>query len=151
MINHINFISLASFLREQQVSKLYELALTCNEFHTHQSSTSGKKSALQFLNISDEVVTRATIMKMDPLAVQDWHVDGKRSTVLIYPLSPAYQPGQVESGYYYGPVLLNVKTKHAVFNNNAVRMNFQVAFDTTIDKIDIEEEIDLIKNWIFLK
>lgn len=146
----INFISLSSFLNDQQVSKLYELALISNEFHTHQSSTSGKKSALQFLNIADSVVTRATIMKMDPFSIQNWHIDSRRSTVLIYPLSPEYQPGQVESGYYYGPVLLNVKTKHAVFNNNAVRVNFQVAFDTPIDKVDINETIDLIKNWKFL-
>jgi hypothetical protein len=55
--------------------------------------------------------------------------------------------GQVESGYYSGPVLLNVKTKHAVFNNDNARINFQVTMHTPIDDVNITETIDLIKKW----
>ena len=145
------YIKVPPFLTYNQKTKLYNLGLASAYFEKHYNSESGTESALSFLDLTDDDLPKqfmhAALMKMEPNAIQDWHTDGTRDTVLIYPLSRNYKLGQVESGYYGGPVLLNVKAKHAVFNNDAVRINFQVALHTPIDEVNITETIDLIKNW----
>ncbi len=147
------YINIPPFLTYNQIAKLYNLSLASPDFKKHNNTISGTESDIYYLNITDgfiqDKVMHASLMKMEPNAIQDWHTDFTRSTALIYPLSPNYQLGQVESGYYSGPVLLNVsKAKHAVFNNNAVRINFNVGLNIPIDQINISETIDLIKKWI---
>ena len=95
----------------------------------HASTKTGKPSSLYFLPTTYRDHERVALMKMYPNAVQDWHVDGTRSTVIIHPLTDNYASGQTEFGEYEGPVILDVSRRHAVFNNEHVRICLQISFN----------------------
>ena len=87
-------------------------------------------------HVTDKNFERVSLMKMEPNAVQDWHIDGSRKCVLIYPLTDNYAKGYtrnhdlIES--YEGVVLLDVTKDHAVFNNEHTRINLQISFDEVV-------------------
>jgi len=101
----------------------------------HQSTVTDKKSTLHFMPCKYKDFERVALMKMEPNAIQDWHTDGNRTTVLIYPLSDNYVPGETRGGKYHGPALIDVTKEHAVFNNNHLRINFQIGFNERIEKV----------------
>ena len=93
------------------------------------------KSVLHFMPCKYKDFERVALMKMDPNAIQDWHTDGNRTTVLIYPLSDNYAPGETRNGKYHGPALVDVTKEHAVFNNDHTRINLQIGFNERIEKV----------------
>ncbi len=105
----------------------------------HKSTVTGEPCSLYFLPVKYKSFERVSLMKMEPNAVQDWHVDGSRKCVVIYPLTDNYAKGYtrnhdlIES--YEGVVLLDVTKDHAVFNNEHTRINLQISFDEPIEKI----------------
>lgn len=112
-----------------------------NDWINHSSTVTGKKSALHFMPCKYKDFKRVALMKMEPNTTQDWHVDGNRTTVLIYPLSDNYAPGETRNSKYYGPALVDVTKEHAVFNNEYTRINLQIGFD-----IGIKEVWNLLQN-----
>ena len=120
--------SVPHFLSQAEIEE-YLRQSTTGEWYNHKSTVSGKPSALHFLPTTYKSYQRVALMKMEPHAVQDWHVDGTRSCVVIHPLSENYARGMTEHGEYEGPVLLDVKRRHAVFNNEYTRICLQIGFD----------------------
>ena len=106
------------------------------------STRTGTPSNLYFSPTSYKSFDRVALMKMKPHAIQDWHVDGSRSSVIIHPLTDNYACGLTESGPYDGVVLLDVKRRHAVFNNEYTRIGLQIMFDESAD----DTLINIIKN-----
>ena len=78
---------------------------------------------------------RCGLLKIKPNEIQDWHTDKVgRNTVLIYPLTDNYAPCQTIDGEVDTPMFLNTQSKHAVYNNDNIRLNFQVPFDEDMDQ-----------------
>ena len=122
------------FLTIKEKDHYLELAKKENWIN-HTSTHSGRKSMLYFMPCEYKEFERVALMKMNPNTTQDWHKDGNRNTVLIYPLSKNYAPGTTRAGEYNGPTLLDVSKEHAVFNNNATRINLQIGFNEGIREV----------------
>jgi len=120
--------SVPQFLSRSEIRE-YLRQSHSNEWYNHKSTVSGKASSLHFLPTQYKSYDRVALMKMEPHAIQDWHVDGTRSCVVIHPLSENYASGMTEHGEYAGPVLLDVKRRHAVFNNEYTRICLQIGFN----------------------
>ena len=126
--------SLPKFLTREEIVHYLDIAQDGN-WHSHKSTVTGKMSELHFLETSYRSYDRVSLMKMKPCAVQDWHVDGTRSAVIIHPLTENYASGQTEFGEYDGPVILDVSRRHAVFNNEYTRICLQISFNETAIEI----------------
>ena len=122
------FCSLPWFLTREEVVHFLNIAQD-GEWMNHKSTVSGRASSLYFIRTSYKNYDRVALMKMNPNAIQDWHTDGTRSTVIIHPLTDNYASGMTRSGYYHGPVILDVTREHAVFNNEHTRICLQIGFD----------------------
>jgi len=120
--------SVPQFLSQSEIQEYLQQSHS-NKWYNHKSTVSGKVSALHFLPTTYKSYERVALMKMEPHAIQDWHVDGTRSCVVIHPLSENYANGMTEHGEYEGPVLLDVRRRHAVFNNEYTRICLQIGFD----------------------
>ena len=120
--------SVPQFLSQSEIEE-YLRQSDSQEWYNHKSTVSGRESSLHFLPTTYKSYSRVALMKMEPHAVQDWHVDGTRSCVVIHPLSENYARGMTDHGEYEGPVLLDVKRRHAVFNNEYTRICLQIGFN----------------------
>ena len=139
-ISRLGFLELNEFLTDDEKRK-YLIEAKDGEWINHLSTKSNEKSALHFKPTRYKDFERVALMKMEPYAVQPWHTDGNRKTVLIYPLSDNYAPGSTMKGLYHGPVLLDVTREHAVFNNQYERINLQIGFN-----VGLKESWHLLQN-----
>lgn len=130
----MGYLELNEFLTKKEKSDFLKLAEQDNWIN-HKSTISGEYSPLYFMPCKYKNFERVTLMKMYPKVTQDWHTDGNRKTVLIYPLSENYANGSVRAGEYVGPVLLDVTKEHAVFNNEYTRINLQIGFNERIGDV----------------
>ena len=134
----MGYRKLNEFLSIEEKQKFLRQA-EFGEWINHKSTVTGKPSSLYFLPVKYKNYERVSLMKMEPNAVQDWHVDGSRKCVLIYPLTDNYAKGYtrnydlIES--YEGVVLLDVTKEHAVFNNEHTRINLQISFNEPMEEI----------------
>lgn len=124
------FETIKPFLTKQEID--YLLSIDKNKpYHRHIASTTGKPTSTLAQRV--DWCFGSILLRFDPFTYSDWHVDGhnKRHYVVIHPLSPSpenYVAGETEDGKYIGPVLLNTKREHAVFNNEYARVNLQIPF-----------------------
>lgn len=125
----MSFIEIEPFITDEErkycLSKIDDY-----DWYQHKSTVSGSKSPLQFKKIEYRGI-EAALMKMDPNTTQGWHTDGinlKRNTVIIHPLTNNYAPFVSEGGSSTNPIIANTQVKHAVFNNENVRLNLQIPF-----------------------
>lgn len=135
---NLSYRKLNEFLTKEE--KQFYLNLSKSEgWINHKSTKTGISSVLYFLPCKYKNYDRVALMKMKPNAIQEWHVDGNRKCVIIYPLSDNYANGVVKGNNlvesYEGVVLLDVTKDHAVFNNNHTRINLQISFDKDIDEV----------------
>ena len=113
----------------------YLKLVDCQGWINHKSTKSGLRSVLHFLPCEYKNFKRVALMKMEPHAIQDWHIDGNRKCVAIYPLSENYAKGMTREGEYEGPVLLDVTQEHAVYNNEYTRVCLQISFDESMEEV----------------
>jgi len=142
-----SYYRLKQFLSENDVKKLLQIAYSVpdNEWYVHRSTQSGELSPLHFYGLSEKFMGRKSLLLMiKPGAIQKWHTDMKgRNTVLIYPLTENYAPCLTEEGEVSFPAFINTQRKHAVYNNDNIRINLQVQFDENINEcIDIFEKAE---------
>jgi hypothetical protein len=136
----MNHYKLPEFLSNEKKIELRNLALDLDydDYYHHVSSVSGKLSPLNFYELKGQTFLgkKTSLMMMLPNHVQDWHTDVKhlRTTVLIYPLTDNYAPCCIGEDKITYPALINVQEKHAVFNNDSKRVNFQVSFIEPLDE-----------------
>lgn len=134
LISRLGFLELNEFLTQDEKNAYLRISQN-DDWINHSSTVTRKKSVLHFMPCKYKDFERVALMKMEPNAIQDWHTDGNRTTVLIYPLSDNYAPGETRNGKYHGPALVDVTKEHAVFNNDHTRINLQIGFNERIEKV----------------
>lgn len=125
----MSFVEIPPFITEKE-REYFLSKIDDPDWYQHKSTVSAKQSPLQFKQISFRGIA-AALMKMDPNTIQDWHTDGinlKRNTLILHPISDNYSPFTCKSGSTSKPIIANTQEKHAVFNNNNVRLNLQIPF-----------------------
>lgn len=142
----MSFIEIEPFVTEEE--KLYFFTkIDEDDWYHHKSTVSGRQSPLQFKEIEYRGV-RAALMKMDPNTTMWWHTDGislNRPTVIIHPLTNNYSPFLSEDGFSSKPIIANTQAKHAVFNNENIRLNLQIQFP------DLYNDVHADKNSVVWK
>ena len=132
-----SYILIDDFVSESEKSYLLSL-VDSDDFIKHKSTKSAKETSLNFLPITFRNFTRAWIMKMYPNAVQEMHTDGShlgRNVLLIHPLSENYSPIVTQNGKVTQTAIINTQSYHAVYNNNNLRVNLQIAFPYDFEDI----------------
>lgn len=126
----MGFTEIMPFVTEKE--REYFLSfLHDDDWYKHKSTVSGRESPLQFKAVKFREID-AYLMKMDPNTTQDWHTDSlknNRATLILHPLTENYAPFQSLEGATSKPIIADVQSKHAVFNNNNIRMNLQIPFN----------------------
>lgn len=141
----MNYYELPKFLTQEQFNFFYDMALSVEEWTPYQSTVSGNRMGMYYYQTGLTFEGRnVALVKLEPNDVMDWHVDGKRKTALSYPLSENYAPCSFsESQTFDGPMLLNTKARHAVFNNEHTRYSINISFQEPINEaIKIFESLD---------
>lgn len=132
-----SFKIINDFLTYEEVRTYLEMIDDPN-FVNHRSTITGEPSPLNFLPVEFRGIERVLLMKMEPHAVQDWHTDGKnlgRNCVIIHPLTDNYAHAETEDGIIEGTAILNTQKRHAVFNNESIRMNLQIPLNVNFDQL----------------
>lgn len=157
------FETIKPFLTKSEIEYLLQIDAE-SPYHRHLASQTGRPTAILAQHV--DWCFGSILLKFEPFTYNDWHIDGqnKRHYVVIHPLTPDpenYVPGNTEDGMYYGPVLLNTKREHAVFNNEFSRTNLQIPFreeskarNFLINKIGKNyhrENKNNLKNWFVEK
>ena len=125
-------IKIKPFLSEAEVEYYLKLAHDPEGYIHHKSSTSERVTNLHFKPVDFRGMkktdkNKAMLLKIMPDALEGWHIDGPRNTVIIQPLTTeTYAPCSCLDGDVHGPIILDVKQKHAVFNNSHLRIGFQI-------------------------
>lgn len=146
----MSFIEIKPFVTKIEKEHFLSM-INETDWYQHKSTVSGRLSPLQFKRIEYRGV-EAALMKMDPNTIQDWHTDGihlKRSTLIIHPLTDDYAPFSSHVGLSDKPIVANTQEPHAVFNNDSIRMNLQIAFDVEYnDAIDYNSDVSkMLRNF----
>ena len=136
----MSFIEIEPFVTEAE-RQYFLLKIDEPNWYQHKSTVSGRKSPLQFKEIEYRGI-KAALMKMDPNTTQDWHTDGidlKRNTLVLHPLTKNYSPFMSKDGSSTKPIIANTQAKHAVFNNENVRLNLQIPFSAAFDDVHADK------------
>lgn len=122
----MKYLKIQPFLTEEESSYYLTEALKPDGFFAHKSTKSGRSTYLNFKPIEFKGLERCALAMVEPNDTVDWHTDGTRDTVIIHPLSDNYAPCTTLDGEVSGPIILNVREKHAVFNNDQIRVSLQI-------------------------
>ena len=124
-------IKIKHFLSEAEIEYYLKLSEDPEGYVNHHSSGSGRVTNLHFKPVDFRGMKKtdkdkAMLLLIEPDYIEGWHVDGPRNTVIIQPLTQNYAPCSCLDGDVNGPIILDVKQKHAVFNNSERRVSFQI-------------------------
>ena len=136
-------IKIKPFLSQAEIEYYLKLSEDPEGYINHQSTKSDRITNLHFKPVDFRGMkktdkNKAMLLLINSYDIEGWHIDGPRNTVIIQPLTTNYAPCSCSDGDVNGPIILDVKQKHAVFNNETRRVAFQIncGFDFTTNLDD---------------
>lgn len=136
----MSFLKLPNFVTKEEKKHLLSL-VDSDIFINHTNTQTGTSSSLHFGPTEFRHMPRACVMKMYPNMVQDWHTDSarfNRQTVILHPLTDDYAPVHTTGGAINTTVMIDTQSPHAVFNNNNLRVNLQLALAVDWDELMLD-------------
>ena len=136
----MSFIEIEPFVTKAE-RQSFLFRIDESDWYHHKSTVSGRQSPLQFKPIIYRGVS-ACLMKMDPNTIQEWHTDSvkmQRNTLILHPLTENYSPFMGKDGSSTKPIIANAQSKHAVFNNENIRLNLQIPFPNAFDDVHADK------------
>ena len=124
-------IKIKPFLSPAEREYYLKLSYDPEGYINHKSTKSDRITNLHFKPVDFRGMkktdkNKAMLLLINSNDIEGWHIDGPRNTVIIEPLTDNYAPCSCHDEDVHGPLILDVKQKHAVFNNNYRRVGFQI-------------------------
>lgn len=137
----MSFIEIDPFLTKEEIEYFKSFAEQ-DGWQGHKSTVSGRSTGLQYRGV--QFRGKLTMLsKLDPNVKLDWHTDGinlGRHTTLLHPVTDDYAPFMCEDGQTTKPALVNTQARHAVFNNNNIRLNLQIPFSVDFEEVKADSD-----------